>query len=305
VLYKNYFLYYNGKMDKVKKGNKKRSFNLNKIKWKNVLLFSFMFFCISMLIVSINEGISWFKDNQKINNQVNNLLEETTITLVPDNLNTEIINQMEVDEFDPYWDYIKMNLINVDFSKLLSENDDTVAWIQVNGTNINYPVVQTNNNDYYLTRAFDKTWNDAGWVFMDYRNDPESFDSNTILYAHSRLDKTMFGSLKNILKSGWLNDIDNYVIKLSTPYENTMWQVFSVYHLPTTSDYLKVDFYDKNEFTDFINLIYNRSAYNFGTTVSSNDKILTLSTCYANDEKLVVHAKLIKREVRQDKTHHD
>ncbi len=292
-------------MDKVKKGNKKRSFNLNKIKWKNVLLFSFMFFCISMLIVSINEGISWFKDNQKINNQVNNLLEETTITLVPDNLNTEIINQMEVDEFDPYWDYIKMNLINVDFSKLLSENDDTVAWIQVNGTNINYPVVQTNNNDYYLTRAFDKTWNDAGWVFMDYRNDPESFDSNTILYAHSRLDKTMFGSLKNILKSGWLNDIDNYVIKLSTPYENTMWQVFSVYHLPTTSDYLKVDFYDKNEFTDFINLIYNRSAYNFGTTVSSNDKILTLSTCYANDEKLVVHAKLIKREVRQDKTHHD
>ena len=292
-------------MDKVKKSNKKRSFNLNKIKWKNVLLFSFMFFCISMLIVSINEGISWFKDNQKINNQVNNLLEETTITLVPDNLNTEIINQMEVDEFDPYWDYIKMNLINVDFSKLLSENDDTVAWIQVNGTNINYPVVQTNNNDYYLTRAFDKTWNDAGWVFMDYRNDPESFDSNTILYAHSRLDKTMFGSLKNILKSGWLNDIDNYVIKLSTPYENTMWQVFSVYHLPTTSDYLKVDFYDKNEFTDFINLIYNRSAYNFGTTVSSNDKILTLSTCYANDEKLVVHAKLIKREVRQDKTHHD
>lgn len=292
-------------MDKVKKGNKRRSFNLNKIKWKNVLLFSFMFFCISMLIVSINEGISWFKDNQKINNQVNNLLEETTITLVPDNLNTEIINQMEVDEFDPYWDYIKMNLINVDFSKLLSENDDTVAWIQVNGTNINYPVVQTNNNDYYLTRAFDKTWNDAGWVFMDYRNDPESFDSNTILYAHSRLDKTMFGSLKNILKSGWLNDIDNYVIKLSTPYENTMWQVFSVYHLPTTSDYLKVDFYDKNEFTDFINLIYNRSAYNFGTTVSSNDKILTLSTCYANDEKLVVHAKLIKREVRQDKTHHD
>lgn len=292
-------------MDKVKKGNNKRSFNLNKIKWKNVLLFSFMFFCISMLIVSINEGISWFKDNQKINNQVNNLLEETTITLVPDNLNTEIINQMEVDEFDPYWDYIKMNLINVDFSKLLSENDDTVAWIQVNGTNINYPVVQTNNNDYYLTRAFDKTWNDAGWVFMDYRNDPESFDSNTILYAHSRLDKTMFGSLKNILKSGWLNDIDNYVIKLSTPYENTMWQVFSVYHLPTTSDYLKVDFYDKNEFTDFINLIYNRSAYNFGTTVSSNDKILTLSTCYANDEKLVVHAKLIKREVRQDKTHHD
>ena len=195
--------------------------------------------------------------------------------------------------------------INVNFDELLSLNNETKGWIQVNGTNINYPIVQTSDNDYYLTHAFDKSWNSAGWVFMDYRNDSETFDKNTILYGHSRLDKTMFGSLKNILKSGWLDDTSNYVIKLSTPYENTMWQVFSVYHLPTTSDYLKVDFSSDSEFSDFLKLIYNRTAHNFGTSVSTNDKILTLSTCYANSEKLVVHAKLIKRETRQDKTHHD
>ena len=84
-----------------------------------------------------------------------------------------------------------------------------------------------------------------------------------------------------------------------------MWQVFSVYHLPTTSDYLMTDFGSESDFSEFIKMIYSRSAYNFGTSVSTNDKILTLSTCYANDEKLVVHAKLIKRETRQDKTHHD
>ena len=191
-----------------------------------------------------------------------------------------------------------MNLINVDFEELINDNSDTVGWIQVNGTNINYPIVQTTNNEYYLTRAFDKSYNDAGWVFMDYRNNAEDFNKNTIIYAHSRLDKTMFGSLKNILRSGWLDDSDNYVIKLSTPYENTLWQVFSVYHLPTTSDYLKVNFTSDSDYNDFLNMISSRTAYNFGTSVNTDDKILTLSTCYANDEKLVVHAKLIKREKR-------
>ena len=167
-------------MEKVKKKKSKKSISLTKIKWKNVLLISFMFLCISLLIISINEGISWYRDNKKISSQVDDLIDKTNITVVPDNLNTEIINQNEVDEFDPYWDYIKMNLINVDFNELLSKNKDSVGWIQVNGTNINYPIVQTSDNDYYLTHAFDKSWNSAGWVFMDYRNDSETFDKNTI-----------------------------------------------------------------------------------------------------------------------------
>ena len=283
-----------------KKPNKKgtNQIIIRKIKWVNILLVSFMFLCISLLIISINEGLNWYKDSKSIDEQIDEIINKSNLTIVTDGINTEIINQANADEFDPYWDYIKMNLINVDFEELLNDNSDTVGWIQVNGTNINYPIVQTTNNDYYLTRAFDKSYNDAGWVFMDYRNDAEDFNKNTIIYAHSRLDKTMFGSLKNILRSGWLDNSDNYVIKLSTPYENTLWQVFSVYHLPTTSDYLKVEFNSDSDYNDFLNMISSRTAYNFGTSVNTDDKILTLSTCYANDEKLVVHAKLIKREKR-------
>lgn len=283
-------------MKKIKKKNNK--IIIRKIKWTNVLLVSFMFLCISLLIISINEGINWYKDSKNIDEQINEIITKSNLTIVSDGINTEIINQANADEFDPYWDYIKMNLINVDFEELINDNSDTVGWIQVNGTNINYPIVQTTNNEYYLTRAFDKSYNDAGWVFMDYRNNAEDFNKNTIIYAHSRLDKTMFGSLKNILRSGWLDDSDNYVIKLSTPYENTLWQVFSVYHLPTTSDYLKVNFTSDSDYNDFLNMISSRTAYNFGTSVNTDDKILTLSTCYANDEKLVVHAKLIKKEKR-------
>ena len=188
-----------------------------------------------------------------------------------------------------------MNLIDVDFKELKKKNKDTVGWIKVNGTNINYPFVQTKDNDYYLTRSFDKTYNDAGWVFLDYRNNIKELNKNTIIYAHSRRDRTMFGSLKNILSNGWLKNTDNYIIKLSTEYENTLWQVFSVYHIPTTNDYLRINFANDKEYLEFLNKLKNRSLYNFNTSINEGDYIITLSTCYNKTDKVVLHAKLIKK----------
>ena len=131
---------------------------------------------------------------------------------------------------------------------------------------------------------------------MDYRNNSTNFNKNTIIYAHGRSDNTMFGSLKNILKSKWLDDPNNFIIKLSTEEENTLWQVFSVYKTPTTADYLAIDFLNKDVFLKFANKLVNRSQFNFNTSINENDKILTLSTCYDSREKVVLHAKLIKRE---------
>lgn len=189
-----------------------------------------------------------------------------------------------------------MNLINVDFNSLKSLNSDTVGWLKVNGTNINYPFVQYNNNEYYLTHSFDKKYNKAGWVFVDYRNNLEELDKNTIIYAHGRLNNTMFGSLKNIIKSNWYENSKNHIIKISTEHQNTLWQVFSVYVINTTSDYLKVSFNDNIEFEIFAKMLINRSEYNFKTKINKDDKIVTLSTCYNNTKKVVMHAKLIKIE---------
>ena len=134
--------------------------------------------------------------------------------------------------------------------------------------------------------------------YLDYRNNNTN-NKNTIIYAHGRTDKTMFGTLRKVLNNGWLNNTDNFVIKISTETENSLWQIFSVYHIPTTSDYLQTDFDDDTEYQNFLDMIKNRSSYNFNTSVNSNDNILTLSTCYNNNEKMVVHAKLIKKEVEQ------
>ena len=248
-----------------------------------------------ILIEKEGKIIQDFDDTVKKIEEIQNIV---TIEESSDNENTEIIEQKPKEESNPYWDYIKMNLINVDFQELKSTNNQIVGWIQVNGTNINYPFVQANDNKYYLTHSFDKSHNTSGWVFLDYRNNIQTLDKNTILYAHGRIDKTMFGTLKNILNNDWLTNTDNYIIKLSTEYENSLWQIFSAYHIPTTSDYLQINFENNEDFKNFANMLTERSQYNFNTTVNENDYILTLSTCYNSSEKMVIHAKLIKKETR-------
>ncbi len=267
-----------------------------KIKLKNIFLFCLTILLFIIFIISLINTIKWFIDSNKNKDKIKQVQESANINEIEDSENTEIIQNEQVNGNDPYWDYIKMKLIDVNFKELKNINSSTVGWIQVNGTNVNYPFVQSDDNDYYLNHTFDKSYNSAGWVFMDYRNNKVEFDKNTIIYAHGRVDNTMFGSLRKILTSGWLNNKDNYVIKLSTETENTLWQVFSIYRIATTNDYLEINFNDNKAFLEFANTLINRSTYNFNTSINENDKILTLSTCYNDNDKVVLHAKLIKRE---------
>ncbi len=184
----------------------------------------------------------------------------------------------------------------MDLTEYKNINPDTVGWLKVNGTNVDYPFTQTVDNDFYLTHSFDKSYNSAGWVFLDYRNDINNFDKNTILYAHGRLDKTMFGSLMNVFEPSWYDYANNLVITLYTDTQSTTWQIFSTYHIPVTSDYTQIQFASDNEFLNFVDKIKNRSTHDFGTAINASDKILTLSTCYNNDgsKRLVIHAKQIQ-----------
>ena len=266
-----------------------------KLNKTNLILSILLVISASLLIYSIVNIKNWKKDNDSTEEEINSIYKTVSVDEVSDG---ETVNSKNQKKESIYWSYIKMNMITVDFTDLIKQNKDTKGWIQVNGTNINYPFVQSNDNSYYLNHSFNKKKNEAGWVFLDYRNDINNLSKNNIIYAHSRLDKTMFGSLKNIFKSNWYNDTDNHIIKLSTETENTLWQVFSVYHIKTENYYITTDFKNDEEFQKFINTISSRSKLKFDATVDVNDTILTLSTCYKTDEKVVLHAKLIKKEVR-------
>ena len=277
---------------------KKRKMKKKKLRFRKWVIAVFFVFFLSILLIGSIGIYFWLNDNNEIDKIQEKVVDDTKVKEKEDNDNTEQINPPE-DKADDYWDYIKMNLLEVDFNDLLAKNSDTVGWIQVQGTNINYPIVQTTNNDYYLNHAFDKTENKAGWVYMDYRNNAVDFNQNTIIYAHSRYNGTMFGSLKNILNNSWYTNKENHVIRLSTPTENTMWQVFSVYTIAKESYYITPSFSTTESYQEFLNTIKGRSEVDFSGTVSIGDKVLTLSTCKDNfGNRIVMHAKLIKKETR-------
>ncbi len=184
-------------------------------------------------------------------------------------------------------------IINEDVAGAYNVNPETVAWIKVNNTNIDYPVVQTNNNTYYLKHNINFEEDKNGWVFMDYRSDVNVLSDNVILYAHNRYySGVMFGTLQNAMRYNWYTNPDNQIITLKTLYETLHYQIFSIYKVKTTTDYLKVIFPDNETKMDMFNLITKRSIYDFKIDLNENDKILTLSTCADEYNKYVVHAVL-------------
>lgn len=286
----------------IHKGMKKRTKVIKRKKkliLKKWIRVTILIIFIIILIFSTFKLFIWQQDSNKTKD-----IEEEII----DNADTEERQAIEEntqninppgDKDNDYWNYIKMDMLSVNFDDLKKKNSDTVGWIKVEGTNINYPVVQTTDNKYYLNHSYDKTSNKAGWVFADYRNDLDNFDKNTVIYAHGRVDTTMFGSLKNILKSSWYNNKNNHIIKFSTPKENTLWQVFSVYTIEAESYYITTKFPSNEYFKEFVTTLKNRSKIEFSAIPNENDKILTLSTCKdSKGNRVVMHAKLIKLETK-------
>ena len=185
--------------------------------------------------------------------------------------------------------------ITIDFPKLFEINKDTVGWIKYNDDKINYPIVQAKDNDYYLKLAFDGKKNQSGSIFMDYRN--FSFDDrNVVLFGHSMLDGSMFGSLREVFKDDFFNNSENNYIKIYTPDEGELtYQIFS-YYITDVEEYYITTSFTEASFQEFIKTIVSRSEKNFNVEVNSNDKILTLSTCSGTggtSRRKVVHAKRI------------
>ena len=272
----------------------KKKVKREKTIWTMVIVVSSVILII-LLVVLVN----WSLENKKTDDMLSDVydaaevkeIKETTTTLPAEEKNTT----EKLKTTSLYDKYESMNMLEVNFDNLKSINPDTVGWIKVPGTKINYPFVHTKDNEYYLKHTFDKTSNKKGWVFLDYRNNIDNLSKNTILYAHGLVNNQMFGSMRNVVKQSWYNNKNNYIITVATPRGNQKWQVFSTYTIEPESYYITTSFKDNDEFNNFINTLKQRSLHNYGVEVSSNDKILTLSSCYDNKKRMVLHDKLISK----------
>lgn len=236
---------------------------------KNIV---YKFLILVFLVLMIYSGFNiflWYKNN-RANKKINKVLHEYVV----ENKNDEY---------------------SVDFSKIADLNSDSVLYLKVNGTKIDYIVVQGKDNEYYLNHNFNKENNRSGWIFLDYKNRLDGTDKNLIIYGHNTKDGSMFGTLRKVITSDWYLNKDNHIITVVDKNNKTMkYQVFSTYKVDNEEYYIQTEFTNDDSFKEFLNTIKKRSVYNYKVDVDISDKILTLSTCAANGTKRdVLHAKLI------------
>lgn len=163
---------------------------------------------------------------------------------------------------------------SIDFSILKQENKDIVGWIYSENTPINYPIVQSkNNNEYYLHRLINGKHNSAGSIFMDYRNNSNLTDDNTIIYGHNMKNNTMFGTLLKYKNQEYYEE--HKIIYLFTPERNYAIKVFTSY---TTSDDSNIYNFSKIKKNNIEELV-KKSDIKSDVTINKEDKIITLSTC--------------------------
>lgn len=281
-------------MERGMKRRTKKKLRLKKWVWKVFLVMFLLVFIISLIYLYF-----WKNSSNKTKKLEEEIYEMASKPVITNKGTTKITTSSKttttINKNTDYWKYIETNMLNINFNELKKKNKDTIGWIKVNGTNVNYPVVQTNNNEYYLKHAYDGSNNKAGWIYLDYRNNINNLDKNTIIYGHGRVDKTMFGSLRSIMTESWYNNKNNHIVTLATPNNNTLWQVFSVYKIKAESYYITTKFPNDDAFVKFTSELTKRSKFNFNTNVNASDKILTLSTCLdSHGTRIVLHAKQIK-----------
>ena len=197
---------------------------------------------------------------------------------------TEVV-EVPVENEEPVKVYVNQYAnVPKNFKQLLNINKDVKGYITINNTKINYPVLQYTDNEYYLKHDIYGTYMITGWIFMDYRNDSTSLSKNTIIYGHNTRSGYMFGDLKNALDSGWYTSPNNQIITFNTLNKEMKWKIFSVYRSDAVTDYLKIDFYNDEQFMNYINTSKSKSIHDFKVDVKFTDKILTLSTCVVTIE---------------------
>ncbi|QMV43978.1 class B sortase [Cohnella cholangitidis] len=182
------------------------------------------------------------------------------------------------------------------YSELHMQNSDFIGWIEMPGFNkpIDYPVMQAEDNDFYLKRDFNKKHSISGTIFMDYTNNPRE-DRNIVLYGHAMNDRTMFGDLMDFYR-----EPDKYE-KLTKIYLDFLdvqmeYEIFSTYTELQDYNYRQADFADDKEFMDFLIRINDKSVYDYHVDLTPQDKILTLSTCnnkMGAEYRTVIHARLV------------
>ncbi|MBQ6796687.1 MAG: class B sortase [Clostridia bacterium] len=166
--------------------------------------------------------------------------------------------------------------ITVDLAALQSENSSIIGWIYCEGTPINYPVVQSTDNEYFVRRMPDGTRNQAGSIFMDYRCSPTCQDTNTIIYGHNMKNGSMFASLKSFSSQSFYDA--HPVVWFFTPAQTYRVELVAGYVTSTSSEAFEM-FTDRENMLSFLNSAVSKSSFVSTVDPAGVEQVMTLATC--------------------------
>jgi len=174
-------------------------------------------------------------------------------------------------------------------------NEDTIGYISIEGTVIDYPVMYSGDNEFYLNNDFNKQRSYYGAIFLDYRCDVYNMakTKNIILYGHRMKDGSMFRSLVYYFEKDFFDS--HRIVRFDTLAGTMEWEVFAIYEASINFYYIDTEFSNEIEWLKFIRYCQSLSLYETDTVLNPEDILLTLSTCSTDkDHRVVVMARLIQ-----------
>ncbi len=189
-------------------------------------------------------------------------------------------------------------LEKIDLAALKEVNPEVVGWIFIPSTRINYPILQAEDNSFYLNMTWEKKWNPAGSIFLECENKADFTDFNTIIYGHNMYTTTMFSSLRQYRnRSMWEKSPYIYIVNNSGVHR---YQVFSSYETPVDAPAYKLSFKQNDTRADFLRHAQQQSVVEASVMPALTDRIITLSTCTGeySDTRWVVHAREVMEKKR-------
>lgn len=251
------------------KNRKNRSSNLNKSSKNNkfnvtrIILFIIFLFIFIFSVVNL---LRWIIYNKKSANLIDEVIEKNFV---------EVTDDMKEETKNP-----------VNFEELKSTNEDVVAWIRIPDTTVNYPIVQAQDNEYYLQKDFNKNYSTCGWIFMNFKNNNNFSDRNTTIFGHNIKSGLMFKDLLKIYKNELGKDI---TIEIYTESEKMEFSVYSSYMIEPEEYATQVLTSDEQQ-EKYISEILNRSSITYNIVPTKKDKLITLSTCdNSGKNRILIH----------------
>lgn len=183
---------------------------------------------------------------------------------------------------------------SANFDALEELAGDAIGWLYLPDSVINYPVMQSDDNSYYLHHLADGTWNINGSLFLDCQNSPGFTDENSVIYGHHMKSGKMFGTLESYHSQSYYEE--HPFIYLTTKSGEYRIEVFSAYTTTNDSDAYTLRFATKTEYGNWLKEVSRKSEINTNLHLSVDDSMVTLSTCAYSfyDARFVVQGKLVQ-----------